>query len=123
MRCFAVAVPDAPTPTALSVSGPAARVTYEFGERAVPVLHRVASELTRAAHHRSALRRRPGRSGRVAPRPATTVRARPAGPRGLRGRAGRARPSWSAQQNPVTDAQARGSAGSPSRCTVASMRP
>ena len=47
VRCFAVAVPDAPTPTALSVSGPAARVTYEFGEHAVPVLHRVASELTR----------------------------------------------------------------------------
>jgi len=47
VRCFAVAVPDAPTPTALSVSGPAARVTYEFGERAVPVLHRIAAELTR----------------------------------------------------------------------------
>lgn len=47
VRCFAVAVPDAPTPTAVSVSGPAARVTFAFGERAVPVLHQVAAELTR----------------------------------------------------------------------------
>ncbi|MBD8080467.1 IclR family transcriptional regulator [Cellulosimicrobium arenosum] len=47
VRCFAVPVPGTPTPTALSVSGPAARVTYEFGERAVPVLQRVAAELTR----------------------------------------------------------------------------
>lgn len=52
VRCFAVAVPDAPTPSAVSVSGPAARVTFEFGEKAVPVLHeaaqRVAGELLSA---------------------------------------------------------------------------
>src|SRR5699024_10229306 len=38
VRCFAVPIPGAPTPTALSVSGPDGRVTYEFGESAVPVL-------------------------------------------------------------------------------------
>jgi IclR family acetate operon transcriptional repressor len=45
VRCFAVIVPGAPVPTALSVSGPAARVTFEFGERAVPVLHEVARDI------------------------------------------------------------------------------
>jgi IclR family acetate operon transcriptional repressor len=45
VRCFAVIVPGAPVPTALSVSGPAARVSFEFGERAVPVLHEVAREI------------------------------------------------------------------------------
>ncbi len=47
VRCFAVAVPGAPTPTALSVSGPAARVTFDFAEQAVPVLHEVAAEVGR----------------------------------------------------------------------------
>ncbi|GAA4416307.1 allantoin degradation transcriptional regulator AllR [Georgenia halophila] len=42
VRCFAVPVPGAPTPTAVSVSGPAARVTFAFGERAVPVLRETA---------------------------------------------------------------------------------
>ncbi|MPV39094.1 IclR family transcriptional regulator [Georgenia subflava] len=46
VRCFAVPVPHAPTPTALSVSGPAARVTYEFGENALPLLHRVAEQIS-----------------------------------------------------------------------------
>ncbi|UNX54893.1 IclR family transcriptional regulator [Georgenia sp. TF02-10] len=46
VRCFAVPVPDAPTPSAVSVSGPAARVTFEFGERAVPVLRRAAERIT-----------------------------------------------------------------------------
>jgi IclR family acetate operon transcriptional repressor len=45
VRCFAVAVPDAPTPSAVSVSGPAARVTFEFGEKAVPVLHEAARQV------------------------------------------------------------------------------
>ena len=45
VRCFAVAVPDAPTPSAVSVSGPAARVTFEFGEKAVPVLHEAAKQV------------------------------------------------------------------------------
>ena len=47
VRCFAVAVPGAPTPTALSISGPAARVGYDFAEKAVPVLHRVAAALSK----------------------------------------------------------------------------
>lgn len=46
VRCFAVPVPDAPTPTALSVSGPAARVTFEFGEAALPLLHEVAADIS-----------------------------------------------------------------------------
>lgn len=46
VRCFAVPVPHAPTPTALSVSGPAARVTYEFGAAAVPVLQAAAVQIS-----------------------------------------------------------------------------
>lgn len=46
VRCFAVPIPGAPTPTALSVSGPDARVTQEFGERAIPVLKGVAREIS-----------------------------------------------------------------------------
>jgi len=42
VRCFAVLVPDAPTPTAISVSGPVSRVDESFGGRAVPLLHRAA---------------------------------------------------------------------------------
>lgn len=46
VRCFAVPVPHAPTPTALSVSGPAARVTYEIGAAAVPVLQAAAAQIS-----------------------------------------------------------------------------
>ena len=46
VRCFAVPVPEAPTPTAISVSGPAARVTIDSAEHIVPLLKRVAKELT-----------------------------------------------------------------------------
>ena len=46
VRCFAVPVPDAPTPTALSVSGPAVRVTHDFGAAAVPVLQAVAQQIS-----------------------------------------------------------------------------
>src|SRR5690625_3765440 len=46
VRCFAVPVPHAPTPSAMSVSGPAVRVTYEFGERALPTLHEVAEQIS-----------------------------------------------------------------------------
>jgi len=46
VRCFAVPVPEAPTPSALSVSGPAARVTYQFGEAALPMLHDVAARIS-----------------------------------------------------------------------------
>ena len=52
VRCFAVPVPGAPTPTAISVSGPVSRVDESFGERAVPLLQRAAAvigdELSRA---------------------------------------------------------------------------
>lgn len=48
VRCFAVPVPDAPTPTALSISGPDVRVTYDFGKDAVPVLTQVAREISDA---------------------------------------------------------------------------
>jgi IclR family transcriptional regulator, acetate operon repressor len=46
VRCYAVPVPDAPTPTALSVSGPDSRVTPAFAERAVPVLERAARQIS-----------------------------------------------------------------------------
>ncbi|GJF04266.1 IclR family transcriptional regulator [Pseudonocardia sp. D17] len=45
VRCFAVPVPGAPTPTALSISGPDGRVTMEFGDSAVPVLQEIAGEI------------------------------------------------------------------------------
>lgn len=45
VRCFAVPVPGAPTPTAVSVSGPSARVTLELGDRAVPVLREAADRI------------------------------------------------------------------------------
>ncbi|TSE01412.1 IclR family transcriptional regulator [Skermania sp. ID1734] len=45
VRCFAVVVPGAPTPTAVSISGPAARVTLESAEHVVPTLRRVAADL------------------------------------------------------------------------------
>ncbi|MDR1710363.1 MAG: IclR family transcriptional regulator [Propionibacteriaceae bacterium] len=45
VRCFAVAVPNAAVPTALSVSGPAVRVTTEMGTRAIPLLQAAARQL------------------------------------------------------------------------------
>ena len=45
MRCFAMALPDAPTPTAISVSGPTSRVDWDFGDRAVPLLREAAERL------------------------------------------------------------------------------
>ncbi|OZB80932.1 MAG: IclR family transcriptional regulator [Microbacterium sp. 14-71-5] len=45
VRCYAMAVPGAPTPTAVSVSGPIARVTEEFGQRAVPLLREAAGAI------------------------------------------------------------------------------
>jgi IclR family acetate operon transcriptional repressor len=51
VRCFSMAVPGAPTPTAISVSGPVSRVDDSFGERAVPALReaarRISDELNR----------------------------------------------------------------------------
>lgn len=46
VRCYAVAVPNAPTPTAISVSGPLARVDDAFGERAVPRLRQAAEQIS-----------------------------------------------------------------------------
>ncbi|MFF5156819.1 IclR family transcriptional regulator [Streptomyces sp. NPDC000348] len=48
VRCLAVPVPDSPTPAAISVSGPAGRVTESATERIVPVLQQVAAELSGA---------------------------------------------------------------------------
>jgi IclR family acetate operon transcriptional repressor len=46
VRCVAVSVPgSALAPMAVSVSGPLARVTDRFVERAVPLLHTVAKQL------------------------------------------------------------------------------
>jgi IclR family acetate operon transcriptional repressor len=45
VRCLAVVVPGSPTRAALSVSGPAGRVTDEATTRIVPVLRAVAAEL------------------------------------------------------------------------------
>lgn len=47
VRCFSMALPEAPTPTAISVSGPVSRVDWDFGERAVPLLREAAEDLTR----------------------------------------------------------------------------
>jgi len=46
VRCFSMAVPDAPTPTAVSVSGPISRVDEAFGERAVPMLRKAAEAIS-----------------------------------------------------------------------------
>lgn len=48
VRCYAVLVPGAPTPMAVSVSGPLARVDPHFGDRAVPVLDAAAERIARA---------------------------------------------------------------------------
>ena len=45
VRCFAVPVPDAPTLTAVSISGPAARVTLKSATKVTPLLKRVARDL------------------------------------------------------------------------------
>lgn len=46
VRCFAVAVPDAPTPAAISVSGPVSRVDEAFAERAIPSLQKAARTIS-----------------------------------------------------------------------------
>lgn len=48
VRCYAVAVPDAVTPMAISVSGPLTRVDPAFGDRAVPLLQAAAVRIARA---------------------------------------------------------------------------
>ncbi|MFI1564220.1 IclR family transcriptional regulator [Streptomyces sp. NPDC020490] len=46
VRCLAVPVPGSPTAAAISISGPAGRVTETATERIVPVLQQVARELS-----------------------------------------------------------------------------
>jgi len=46
VRCVALLVPDAPTSVALSVSGPSSRVTIERMGEVLPVMRRVAAELS-----------------------------------------------------------------------------
>ncbi|GAA5014171.1 IclR family transcriptional regulator [Streptomyces siamensis] len=48
VRCLAVSVPDSPTAAAISISGPAGRVTESATEKIVPVLQQVAQELSQA---------------------------------------------------------------------------
>ncbi|MDQ0993821.1 IclR family transcriptional regulator [Streptomyces sp. V3I7] len=47
VRCLAVSVPGSPTAAALSVSGPAGRLTEVATQRMVPVLRQVAADLSR----------------------------------------------------------------------------
>ncbi|MGO2745948.1 IclR family transcriptional regulator [Microbacterium sp.] len=49
VRCFAVSVPGMSVPTAVSVSGPVARVSGDFGDRAFPVMKDVVAEISAAA--------------------------------------------------------------------------
>lgn len=46
VRCFAMAVENAPTPMAISVSGPVSRVDEAFAERAVPLLREAARAIS-----------------------------------------------------------------------------
>ncbi|WP_420000592.1 IclR family transcriptional regulator [Streptomyces boninensis] len=48
VRCVAVTIPDAPAPAAVSISGPAGRVTDEAIQDIVPVLQDIARELSAA---------------------------------------------------------------------------
>ena len=46
VRCYAVSIPKAPAPMAVSVSGPLSRVDEAFGDRAVPVLRAIADRVS-----------------------------------------------------------------------------
>ena len=46
VRCYAVSIPKAPAPMAVSVSGPLSRVDEAFGDRAVPVLRGIADRVS-----------------------------------------------------------------------------
>jgi IclR family acetate operon transcriptional repressor len=50
VRCVAVVVPDAPAPLALSISGPASRITEEVVERAAARLREVAIAVSADLH-------------------------------------------------------------------------
>lgn len=49
VRCYAMAVPDMPVATAVSVSLPTARADEGFAERAVPVLREIVAEISALA--------------------------------------------------------------------------
>ncbi|MDN6189486.1 MAG: IclR family transcriptional regulator, partial [Brevibacterium sp.] len=46
VRCFAMSIPDAPAPLAISVSGPISRVDQAFADRAVPLLRSAAEQIS-----------------------------------------------------------------------------
>ncbi|WP_166970129.1 IclR family transcriptional regulator [Brevibacterium atlanticum] len=46
VRCFAIAIPDAPAPLAISVSGPVSRVDQAFADRAIPLLRSAAAQIS-----------------------------------------------------------------------------
>jgi IclR family acetate operon transcriptional repressor len=48
VRCLAVSVPDSPTAAAVSISGPASRVTEAATDKIVPLLQEVARDLSTA---------------------------------------------------------------------------
>jgi IclR family acetate operon transcriptional repressor len=50
VRCYAVAVPNTEVPTALSVSGPAVRMTPELRKRAIPRLQKAVRSLPQALY-------------------------------------------------------------------------
>ncbi|MCP9985851.1 IclR family transcriptional regulator [Streptomyces sudanensis] len=58
VRCLAVPVPDAPAPAAISVSGPAGRMTEAAEERFAPVLQEVARALAATLRNPSGPRSR-----------------------------------------------------------------
>ncbi|GAB3611689.1 IclR family transcriptional regulator [Humibacter ginsengisoli] len=48
VRCFAVVVPEAPVPAAISISGPEGRIDEQFRERAVPLIQTAAKRVSDA---------------------------------------------------------------------------
>ena len=46
VRCYAIAIPGAQTPTAISVSGPVSRIDEQFERRAVPLLREAAISIS-----------------------------------------------------------------------------
>ena len=55
VRCFAVPVPDAPTLTAISISGPESRLTLKSATRVTPLLKQVARDLATEFEKEAAL--------------------------------------------------------------------
>ncbi|MBU5894481.1 hypothetical protein JVW19_21150, partial [Vibrio cholerae O1] len=47
VRCFAMSVADAPSPLAISVSGPISRVDEDLADRAIPLLRSAAEQISR----------------------------------------------------------------------------